>query len=246
MTVTEPEAETSETLAAQAQQLRTAAEEARAEQARVLAAAQAEADRLLAEAQRQGGALWKAAADADGAAQQIEERASYVRHAEQLREQVPAAAQVVTGLQGEAEQLAEQVAALDERLGELGAERQQTEAELTGAADAGNVDQAVTARTRLAALDDVTTALRRQRATATARLQAIGDGTGPGELARALARFQGLSAELRRIENILDPDRPEAVADKQFEYLQAVLTANIERMEREQADKDKRPTFVRN
>lgn len=227
--------ETSETLRARAAELRQAAEQARAERETVLTDAQAEADRLIADARQKAGELWKAASEADRAAAKVEERLSYIARREQLDELIPAAEQNALALADEGDRLREQTHALDHRLGELAAERQETSTALAAASNTGDVDQTVETRTRLAALDDVTAALTRQRDGLMARLQAIGEPDGHGEVASALGKYQRLQAEQRRILNALDPSRPEAEADRLTEEFRLVLNANAQRIREEQA-----------
>lgn len=235
MRTTDTEAETSEALAAQAAELRAAAEQARGEREAAVALAQQEAARLVAEAQQKAAKLWNRASDADREAEKLEERASYVRRVEQLHAEIPAAERAVVDLAQEADGLREQVEALDGRLAELGAERRDTDGQLAAAAEAGDVDEVVTARTRLAAVDDVTAALQRQRAALTGRLQAIGKPDGDGELNKAAARWQRLQHEHRKFLNKLDPSRPEAQADRLMEDLQFAIEANAGRLQQEQA-----------
>jgi chromosome segregation ATPase len=225
--MTTTDTETSGQLAAQAQELRAQAEQLRAERDAALALAQQEAARLVAEAQQQGSELWRQAAAADSDAKRLEDRFSYLRRAEQLGEEIPAAEQAVLALAQEADSLREQVEALDERLAQLGRERAETDAAALVATEAGDVDEVMAQRARLAALDDVVAALERQRGELQDRLAGIGDGTGRGDLLDALSRLRARQAELRRMQNALYPDSPQAMSDRLAEDLRAGVAAML-------------------
>lgn len=235
--------ETTETLRAEAQQLRDHVEQLRAEQDSVIAAAQAEADRLLAAARQQANELRLEAERTDRQAKAVEERCQYFVHRDLLREQLGTAAGTVTTLTREVDGLRAEVADLDEQLAALAVDRQETEAALAAATDAGDIDAAVTARSRLSALDDVAAARTRQRGTAADRLGAIGEPDGAGELRQAVGRHGGLQAELRRVENLIDPKRPEAILDAHAEWLTQVAQHAAQE---QQAPARRANTIIRN
>jgi chromosome segregation ATPase len=231
-------------LRAQAAQLRAGATDARAEADAGLKSAQAaldEAQRLIAVAQQQARQLSIEARDADAQAATIAERAAYVAAAVSLQQQIAEADATVVALTTKADDIGEQVAALDQRLAELGAEREHTAAQLIDAREAANIDEVTAHRTRLAAVDEVISTLQSQRQTARERLVAIGDADGTGELALAAGAWQSKQAELRRVQNWLNPARIEAQLD---EFL-AVLSANADRIATEAAQPNTDTAVVR-
>lgn len=234
-------AETAASVREDAAQHRARATAARAEAEALLQAATEQAERLVAEARTRAGQLNQDAARADHAAGPLEERATYLHHADQLREQIPDAAQAVTLLVEEADRLAGQIDGLSARLGELGDDRESVGMQLATAAEGGDVDAVTALRTRMAALDEVVAALSRQQQTAEERLLAIGDDESGGEYARATQALAGLRAQLRRAMNWLDPARPEAVQDRLLEELAVAIAGNQERIAEERARNGRGP-----
>lgn len=217
------------------EQHRTRAAAARTEADTILATARAQAARLVADAETRARQLTADATAAERAAAPLAERATYLGHAEQLRQQISDAEHDVVQLAQEQQQLQETASRLDARLAELGEQRETTAALLAGARERGDVDQVTDLRTRLAGVDEVTGVLQGQHAAARARQLAIGEPTGLGEFAAAANAWQRLTAELRRIENILDPERPEAVHDRLLGDLDAAIAWNLERSAQEKA-----------
>ncbi|MFC5910415.1 hypothetical protein [Streptacidiphilus monticola] len=221
--------ESSEQLAAQALEYCETAEHNRQQAQQLRAAAEAEVART--EANR----LEQEARSRDYDAGKAEERASHLRRAEQLDGEIPAAEQIVLQLQAEASELADQADALAQRLAELGVDREGLNVELGRVRDADDINAVAELRSRIAAVDDVTAALSTQQHAAQGRLAAIGDAEGVGELREALGRFRSLQAELRRIENWLYPDRPEAQLDRLMEHFQGSLEGNLQRISADRA-----------
>jgi chromosome segregation ATPase len=206
---------------ADAEETRTRAARTRAEAGELLSAAQAEAARIVREAEEAGRKLTTEAAAADREAAGLEERAGHLRHAGQLEEHAGEADERVADLEAERARLAEQAATLDGKLTGLDTDRQDAEHALTAARDAGDLDAITQAQARLTAINDLAPILTARRAAVAERDAAIGDGTGRGELADALAAAAAHRAELRRVLNILDPERPEAVMDDLLATVQA-------------------------
>jgi hypothetical protein len=105
-------------------------------------------------------------------------------------------------------------------------------AQISAALDACDVDAVTSGRTRIAAVEEITSVLTGQRARAQSRSDQIGDGTADfvGELSAALGAEQAALAEVRKIENILDPESPQAIRDAAIEELKATLAAQRDRI----------------
>ena len=210
---TPPDTETADSVRAQAEQQRAQAEAARTEADTILTTARAQAARLIADAEARARHLTADAIEAERAAEPLARRAGYLRHAEQLRQQIADAEHDVVQLTTEQDQLHDTVLRLDARLAELGEERETTAAHLAAARERGDVDQVTDLRARLTGVEEVAAVVQGQLVTARQRLLEIGDPDGNGELNRAANAWQGLQDELRRIGNALDPNRPEALLD---------------------------------
>ena len=86
----------------------------------------------------------------------------------------------------------------------------------------------------MVAVDEVVSALTGQQQAALERLEAVGDARSGGEYAHAVQLLNSLHSELRKVENVLDPARPEAVQDRLLENLQEALAGNLQRIAEEQ------------
>ncbi|MER6351247.1 hypothetical protein ABT186_05195 [Streptomyces sp. NPDC001634] len=216
---------------AAAEQARTEAAQRRTEAETVVETARAKAARLVAEAEHQARILAGEAREAEGRAEQLEERAQYLAHADQLRDRIADTEQNAARLDAEAVQTAEQVEALAVRLEGLGVQREDATAALSAARDAGDVEGVQQQRAQLTAIDEVVKALSGQQTALGERLRAIGGPEDPaGEMARTLARTQAARMELRRVLNILDPERVEAQMDELLDVLQGSLEAQVAEM----------------
>lgn len=247
----EPAAETAPAgFAAQAAQLRLEAGQARdlatanrgqAQQA--MAAARTQAAGIVVRAEAGAREL---GADADASEQEahrLEERAQLLTHAAALQASADEHARTAAELQAEREHLAEVLAGLNCRLTELDGEQQGLTAQLSAARQNAEVDLIASLRGKLEAVQDATAALDGQRKTAQARSDAIGDGSEafPGELSRATGAAQAVLARLRKVLNILDPERPEAVHDRTWGEITAMIQAQQERIAEEQRKPQPQP-----
>ncbi len=209
----------------QADQHRARAAEIRATADRALAEARTQAAALIADAEREHQAARRPAADADREAERLTERAQFLEHAAALGERAADAGERADRLQAEHDSLTADLAAIDATL--AGHEHTRTEiaAQITAAADAGDLDALVTLRGRRSALDDIVTAAQARRARAAARLDALGEPDGRGELRHALDAEREFAAEQRAILNRLFPDRPEAILDDAITTLRVQAAA---------------------
>jgi chromosome segregation ATPase len=174
--------------------------------------------------------------DAEGQAAALNERAQQLDVADGLCRQVTEAEQRIVALSAEADRLVAQTVALDQRLVDLGEQREDTAAALVGAREDGDVDDVLALRARLAAIDAVIGVVQGQRQAAQERLAAIGVPDGTGDFADAARAWQDAQAELRRVLNELDPQRPEAIADRLLEDLRLTVAANADRIRNQQAN----------
>lgn len=228
--VTETRAETAALERETAQRARHDARHARQQAAGLLEAARTEAARLVAEAETEAARLTVEAQQAERDAGRHDEHAGLLENAVALRTEIDAAQQHADHLTAEAETLAGEDTVLAERLEQLGTRREDAGVRLAAARQDADVDAVTACRAELGSIDEVVRELTGQRQTLEDRQRAIGPGDGSGELADALRDLNALHARLRALENLLDPTRPEAVAD---EFL-AVVQANADRI-REQA-----------
>lgn len=218
-----PAEDDAEQLRAGAHRLRTWIADTTAQAETLVSEARTQAERLLADADARSRALTGEHARGRTLIRELEERAGYLEHAAAVRAQAETAGQQAVELATETTALTVQRGALDDRLAELAAEREDTAAALMTAREAGDVSAVAVARAQMAAVDEVAATLGGRRDTLTSRLQAIGEPGGSGELPAAQARADAARAELRRIENLLNPDRLEARID----YVAGLLTDQI-------------------
>jgi vacuolar-type H+-ATPase subunit I/STV1 len=223
-----------------AEEARTRGTLAREEAQERVSAAQSEAARIIRDAEAEARKLIAQATAADREASELEERGGYLRHAAQLEDQAGEADRRVADLEAEQVRLADQVATLDERLTGLDADRDDVQHQLSAARDTGDLDAITQAQGRLAAIADLAATLTTRRAAVAQRAEAIGDGTGRGELHDAQAVTAAHRAELRRLRAILDPEGPEA---REAEW-QAVLAAQRERIAEDAARKPPVPQQI--
>ena len=237
-------------LAAAAEQMRREAGEARERAARdraraqnLVSAARAAAAKIIAEAGAEARTLIAGGPDAERAAAALEERARLLTAAAERKAQGEAALQRASALVEEREGIIAQVADLDRQAGQCTAERHGTEAKLTEAREAGDLDMMTSLRNRISSADDLVADLTRRRAAVQARLDQIGDGTVnlPGELDRAIRDARGNLSAAEKALNTAYPGRPEAVAARAWEEFQAVLEANMERLTEEATAKPGQP-----
>jgi chromosome segregation ATPase len=210
-------------LRAGVERLRTWISDTAAQADTLMAEAHAAADRLVADAQTQARALTADHHRGRALIRDLEERAGYLEHAQAVRAQAEAAEQLVDELTTQTRALAAQRAVLTDRLVELAAQREDTATALTTAREAGDVAGVAAARTQMSALEDVAATLNGRCDSLTSSMDTIGEPDGRGELATAQARAAAARAELRRVENLLDPDRLEAQVDRVTEALAAQL-----------------------
>jgi chromosome segregation ATPase len=222
-------------LRAQAAEHRTNAATAQAEADAHLQAARAEAQRLVSEATRRAQQAAQQVMIADRDAIALEGRAGVLDHVDTLRQQIAEAAATVASLGDEADDLTEQTAVLDQRLAELCEQRENTAAQLADATERGDVDQVTQLRARISAVDEVASALASQRQTLQDRLTAIGDVEDiAGELVAAVRSHEAKRAELRKAQNWLNPQRPEARVDAAVDDFRAAWAVTIGAAELEQ------------
>jgi hypothetical protein len=234
-----------EEFAAEAERLRTEAAGIREQAGREAASAQAslarvqeQAARMVAEAKaaaHQTG--WANLKRAEHKAEEMELRAGYLARAGQLLHEMPDAGQRVTDLQAEAERLAERIATLDTAVAGHSADRDRLAAALDAASRAGRVREIQDVGGTLAATGQAISGLTAERDSARGRLLAIGDGQGAGELHAALGALRGHQGELRRLLNLIDPERPEARWDAYAAELDAIFGANMARVAYEPHDR---------
>ena len=140
------------------------------------------------------------------------------------------AEQEARGLMGERERLGGQVAEFGARLARLDGEHQAADGHLAAAQADDDIDAITALRGRLAAIEDQASRIGAQRQEVVSRLEAIGDGEGPGELVEALKAAVKLHAEARSGMNTGWPGRPEAVRDKVAADRRAIFEAAGERL----------------
>lgn len=218
---------TPDELRRQAAQDRTEAEHARAAADAIVTTARAQAARLVADAEQQARDLATKARAAEQRAARLEDRAQYRQHANALEQQAGNAEQTARELAAEASDINAQAEARAQRLADLGGQREEVTVRLAAAREAGDVAAVSAARAELAGVDEVVAVLDGQQRTARERLDIIGAPDGGGELARTLAQAQTARVELRRILNILDPDRPEAQADRLLDGFRGAFEAQV-------------------
>lgn len=243
--------ETSETVRAQAAELRAQAQQIQAESEAVRAAAQQEATRLreeadqvLAEGNARANKLHGQASTLADSATPIADRAILLEAAEQLATAIPAAEQQVADLYDELDELGGTIASLQERLAQLGIDREDVGVKLGTARDAGDVDEVTRLRTRLAAIDDVTAALEQQKRTADARVVAVGGPDDDRELAQARVLVTRLLQQQRLVLNQLDPDRFEAQVDAAVGLVHDFLAHQAELQQEQQSQPVRRQTPI--
>jgi len=234
----------------QAGQCREAAQEARSRAAGCRARAEVvnaeaarEIARISAVAQQTTAGLEAEAADAERAAAADDERAGYLERADVLEDQADDASERAAALADEREHLTVFIAGLDADMTGLDGKRQKYTAQLEAARQANDLKAVTSALAQLVGIDDLTATHRGKQDAAKARLLEIGD-QGGGELGDALATASRHHAELRRILNILDPGRPEAVYDAALAEVRAVLEANRTRLSEEREQQDRRRTVL--
>lgn len=243
--------ETSAELRAQVHELHGQAAQLHAEGQDVLAQAQqeaerlrAEADRVLAEGRNKANDLTRQAGNIQLAAEPIEQRAVLLEAAEMLETAIPAAEQQVADLYDELDELGGTIASLQERLAQLGIDREDVGVKLGTARDAGDVDEVTRLRTRLAAIDDVTAALEQQKRTADARVVAVGGPDDDRELAQARVLVTRLLQQQRLVLNQLDPDRFEAQVDAAVGLVHDFLAHQAELQQEQQSQPVRRQTPI--
>ena len=206
---------------AQAAHDRTEAEE-------IFAAAQERIAQIAAEAEARMRPLADSAAASEKAAGQLGERARILRSGAAAAAQAEQEQARADALEAERDKLAERAADLAARLAGLSAERAALDGDLSGARDRGDLDAMTSLRGRIAALDDLAASLGAQRASALARVDAIGNGEQspiwpqkPWAEARRIAGMHSTSA--RRALNHAFPGRSEAAEDrKRAEFLESL------------------------
>lgn len=175
-----------------------------------LDAAQQEANRLIADARRGLNDAQLAARTADAEAGKLEAAArSYAVAAKLAGLAVEARQQAEKLAQERRERLAE-AEALQGRLDDLSARREAAQAALEAARAATDPEAAGEALQASQGIDAVTPVLEAQRAAAMARATAIGDETGAGEFAAALAASARFATERETALDHANPLRIEA------------------------------------
>ena len=189
-----------------------------------LAAAQEQARLIVAQATDRLHRARLETETADRAAQEHENRACVIDHAQQLLVRIREADQHGEQLAAEYTAAVATVEDTSRRLVELGAQREDTAAALAAARTAGSVDGVTQARVRLEAIDEITAALTAQRDAAQARATTIGETDWAGEYDAAVTAADALRRELSDLLDGLDPDRTQrrAVAMTN-EYCQALM-----------------------
>ena len=220
------------------------AAEKRAEAAELIRAANEQAAAIIAEAKDQAAELGRAADLREHEAHGLADRARTLGYAATRQEQAIAAASQAAALADEREQLTAQLAELDGTLAQLGAEKQDAEAQLATARSSADVPLAEAQESRLKALEGVITTQTAQRAAAQNRSTQIGDGTDiyPGHLADALRAAQARHGEVRKLLNTTFPDRPEARLDAARDELMGALEGNLARITEEARAKPRQPS----
>lgn len=236
-----------EQMASQAAAGRTFAGERRDQAQALMAAARAEAAAIIGEAEARSRELGQEADRREREAHGLADRARWLGHAATVQEQAITAAVLATSLADEREHLAAQMAELDGTLAQLGAGKQDAEAQLAAARGGADVTRAEAQESRLKALEGVIATQTAQRAAAQSSLTALGDGTAsfPGQLADALRAVQAHQAEVRKILNLTFPDRPEARLDAARAELQAAIEGNLARITEEAQAKPPQRQIVR-
>lgn len=227
--------ETPEQLQAEAGEARQRAEQTRTQATELVTEARTAAAALVADAEARARTLGIEASAADKTAAVLEERAGYLRHATEEETRAEDAERRAGDLVTERDRLTEKIPGLDSRIAELTAEQETVATQLTEARATADVDAITELRTRTDAVADALSALTQLRTDVSERLSVIGDGQEHGELARLYAAASARRRSLRRLLNILDPDRPEAIKDRWADEFQAALRGNLERL-KEQAE----------
>jgi len=194
--------------------------------------AQADADRILREARTEAGTLTAESRDASHRAGILEGHVRGLVVAQREQADADEADQLAAGLSAERSQLLARIAELCETADRVQGERQEIDAQLAGASRSANSRLVkdllgdLAGRERIAADADAELRAARDRSTQ------IGDGTAsfPGELLDALSASERHHAAVRKILNDIDPDRPEATADRLAEDIRLGLEAMGERL----------------
>jgi hypothetical protein len=205
----------------------------RAEAEGALEAARAEAAKIIADAEARARPLGEDAARADGEAAAKAELARLIGAAAGHMEAADAAEQHAAALRAEREAKAAIIAGLDERLGELAAERRDLATRMDAARESGDLGELAALRARDSAAAEVTEALERQKAAPLARISEIGDGTENHAshpllktippLSQAVRAAEWSRWEARKTLNRAWPERSEAAADERAAALRGWL-----------------------
>jgi len=213
---------------------RAEAEQARTQADEVEAMGEAEAARIRQETRTEAQRLrWTVAPAADRKAEAEQLFIGHVTEARNRDTQARQEAETAQGLAAEHDSLLEQIAAKDEKLAELGQQRQDAHGSLSAAEEQVNVAAIQDAAALIATLDRAMAAVTRQREPLQARLTAIGDQDGPGLLYDALRAFRAHSEASRKAVNLAFPDSEQARRARALAEFQSALEGNLARIAEE-------------
>jgi chromosome segregation ATPase len=206
------------------------ASQRRTDAAEIEADAQARIDAITREAEQQARELRADADRREREAHSLTDRATWLANANAERAHAAEADRRVADLEAEHARLAQQAVDQAAKLAALATDHDHTDRQLAAALAGSDVEAVTALRNRIASLTDLTAAAEAARTAAQERLQAIGDGTGPGELTAARQLAEQRHATIARILRNVYPDSPEAVRYRQAADLAAILEANIARI----------------
>jgi hypothetical protein len=217
-------------LRAEATEHRDAAASARAEAEAIVRKARQEAARMIADAETRQCDMGQEASRLERHASSAAERAGWLANAAAEQERAITAERRADDLEDERDRLGDEIAELDMAIGRARRDRQAADQQRSSAAVARDREAISAALLLIATIDEEIRAAEVQQSAAQARVDAIGNADGPGELSTALVAGSRARAAVASILNAAFPERPEAVAAAAAKEFQLIVEANIERI----------------
>ncbi len=220
-------------LRSEAAQHLDAAASARAEAEAIVTRAREEAARMIADAETRQREMGHEASRLERQASSAGERAGWLANAAAEQERAITAELRAEDLEDERDGLGDEIAELDMAIGRARRDRQAADQQRSSAAIARDREAISAALLSIATIDEEIRAAEVQQSAAQARVDAIGNANGPGELFDALTAGGRARAAVASILNAAFPDRPEAVVAAAVKEFQLIVEANVERIAEE-------------